>query len=51
MAHELEVWLFADRVGTLALIDGRLNFAVALSNLKKSGIVLTPRVGETVRLE
>lgn len=26
MAHELEVWLFADRVGTLALIDGRLTF-------------------------
>lgn len=26
MAHELEVWLFADRVGTLDLVDGRLNF-------------------------
>ena len=26
MAHELDVWLFADRVGTLALMDGRLNF-------------------------
>lgn len=26
MAHELAVWLFADRVGTLALVDGRLNF-------------------------
>lgn len=26
MAHELEVWLFADHVGTLALVDGRLNF-------------------------
>lgn len=26
MAHELEVWLFADHVGTLALIGGRLNF-------------------------
>ena len=26
MAHELEVWLFAHRVGTLALVDGRLNF-------------------------
>lgn len=26
MAHELEVWLFAERVGTLAVIDGRLNF-------------------------
>ncbi len=26
MVHELEVWLFANRVGTLALVDGRLNF-------------------------
>ena len=26
MAHELEVWLFADRVGTLSLAEGRLNF-------------------------
>lgn len=26
MTRELEVWLFAERVGTLALIDGRLNF-------------------------
>lgn len=26
MAHELEVWLFAHRVGTLAVVDGRLNF-------------------------
>lgn len=29
MAHELEVWLFADRVGTLALVDGRLRFCYA----------------------
>lgn len=29
MAHELEVWLFADRVGTLALFEGRLNFRYA----------------------
>ncbi len=29
MAHELEVWLFADRVGALALIDGRLSFCYA----------------------
>jgi serine/threonine-protein kinase HipA len=29
MPHELEVWLFADRVGTLALVDGRLNFCYA----------------------
>ena len=26
MAPELAVWLFADRVGTLALVEGRLNF-------------------------
>ena len=29
MAHELAVWLFADHVGTLALLDGRLNFRYA----------------------
>lgn len=29
MAHELEVWLFADRVGTLALVDGQLNYCYA----------------------
>ena len=29
MAHELDVWLFADRVGALALVDGRLNFCYA----------------------
>ena len=29
MAHELEVWLFEDRVGTLALVDGRLSFCYA----------------------
>lgn len=27
MAHELAVWLFAEQVGTLALVDGRLSFA------------------------
>ena len=26
MTHELAVWLFTERVGTLALVDGRLNF-------------------------
>jgi hypothetical protein len=25
MAHQLDVWLFADRVGTLALVYGRLS--------------------------
>lgn len=29
MAHELEVWLFADRVGALALVEGRLSFRYA----------------------
>ena len=29
MAHELEVWLFEERAGTLALIDGRLSFCYA----------------------
>jgi serine/threonine-protein kinase HipA len=29
MAHELEVWLFDYRVGTLALVNGRLNFCYA----------------------
>ena len=26
MAHELDVWLFTERIGTLALVEGRLNF-------------------------
>ena len=29
MARRLEVWLFADRVGTLAQVEGRLNFIYA----------------------
>jgi serine/threonine-protein kinase HipA len=29
MVRELEVWLFAERVGALAVIDGRLNFRYA----------------------
>ncbi len=29
MAHELDVWLFTNRVGTLALVDGRLIFCYA----------------------
>lgn len=39
MAHELEVWLFADRVGTLALVDGRLNFCYAPDWLSQPGAV------------
>ena len=34
MAHELEVWLFADRIGTLALVEGRLNFWYSAEWLK-----------------
>lgn len=29
MTHELEVWLFANRVGTLTLVEGRLSFSYA----------------------
>ena len=29
MAHELDVWFFTDRVGVLALVDGRLSFCYA----------------------
>ncbi len=38
MAHELEVWLFADRVGTLALVDGRLNFCYAPDWLSRNDV-------------
>ncbi len=39
MAHELDVWLFADRVGTLALVDGRLSFCYAPSWLAQPDAV------------
>jgi serine/threonine-protein kinase HipA len=39
MAHELEVWLFADRVGTLALVDGQLNYCYASDWLEQSNAV------------
>jgi serine/threonine-protein kinase HipA len=39
MAHELEVWLFTDRVGTLALVDGRLNFCYAPDWLSRKDAV------------
>lgn len=29
MTHELEVWLFENRIGTLSLFEGRLNFTYA----------------------
>jgi serine/threonine-protein kinase HipA len=39
MAYELEVWLFADRIGTLALVDGRLSFCYASDWLTQSGAI------------
>ena len=39
MARELEVWLFAEQVGTLALIDGRLNFRYAPAWLSRTDAV------------
>jgi len=39
MAHELEVWLFADRIGALALVEGRLNFRYAPEWLKQPNAV------------
>lgn len=39
MAHELEVWLFADRVGTLELVNGRLNFCYAPGWLSRSDAI------------
>ena len=39
MAHELEVWLFANRAGTLALVDGRLSFCYASAWLTQSDAV------------
>jgi serine/threonine-protein kinase HipA len=39
MPHELEVWLFSERVGTLALVDGRLSFCYASAWLSRSDAV------------
>lgn len=39
MVHELEVWLFADRVGTLTLVDGRLNFCYTSGWLSQKNAV------------
>jgi serine/threonine-protein kinase HipA len=39
MAHELDVWLFADHAGTLALVEGRLNFWYAPGWLKQENAV------------
>lgn len=39
MAHELEVWLFARRVGTLALVEGHLSFCYTPECLMRSDAV------------
>lgn len=39
MSHELDVWLFADHVGTLSLQDGRLNFKYTQTWLGQSNAV------------
>jgi serine/threonine-protein kinase HipA len=39
MARELDVWLFADQVGSLALVDGRLSFRYAPSWLARDHAV------------
>ncbi len=36
MAHELEVWLFANRIGTLRLMEGRLIFQYAVEWLVRT---------------
>lgn len=43
MTHELGVWLFADRIGTLALVEGRLNFWYAPEWLKHPNAVALSR--------
>jgi len=39
MAYELDVWLFADRVGALGLVDGRLRFCYAPEWLARADAV------------
>lgn len=39
MVHELEVWLFVDRVGTLALMQGRLQFQYTAEWLRRPNAV------------
>lgn len=39
MAHELEVWLFAEHVGSLSLRDGRLGFCYASRWLSQPGAI------------
>lgn len=37
LTHELQVWLFEQQVGTLAMVDGRLSFAYGADWLNKPG--------------
>lgn len=39
MARELDVWLFADRIGTLSLVEGRLGFRYSADWLSRSDAV------------
>jgi serine/threonine-protein kinase HipA len=39
VVHELDVWLFANRVGTLGLVNGRLTFGYAAAWLSQPGAV------------
>lgn len=39
MANKLEVWLFANRIGTLALVQGRLSFQYATEWLDQPNAV------------
>ncbi len=39
MARELDVWLFADRIGTLGLVEGRLGFRYSTDWLSRSDAV------------
>lgn len=39
MAHKLEVWLFDNHIGTLALVEGRLNFWYTAEWLKQPNAV------------
>jgi hypothetical protein len=36
MVRKLDVWLFTDHVGTLALIEGQLSYQIAQADSKKS---------------
>jgi len=48
MAHELDVWLFEGRVGTLALVDGRLSFCYAPGWLSlPNAVALSALAGRT----